>query len=126
MPVPGQLRPVLLALLVLLLAPMLADAESILIRNECPIPVVVQVSSVFRGALRRDSPQLLKPAEVGMGVQLPGNKIINVHDARNPNRILFQITIPAQNEDQYFGIVPIVGDPLGRVRLELRRPFPPR
>ncbi len=120
---PGQVRPLLLALLVLVLAPLLAVAETLTLRNELPVPVVVQVGSVFRGVLRREQPQVLKPTEVGTGVQLPGNKIINVHDARNPNRILFQVTIPAQNEDQYFGIT---SDALGRIRLEPRRSFPPR
>ncbi len=124
--VPGQVRLLLLALVVLLLAPLLAGAETILIRNECPVPVVIQVSSVFGGVPRRDPPQVLRPTEISMGVQLPGNKIINVHDARNPNRILCQVAIPPQAQDQYLGIVPIVGDPLGRVRLELRRPFMPR
>lgn len=117
---PGQIRLLLLTLLAAVLSPALVLAEMVLIRNECPGPVVVQVGSVFRGVLRRDPPQFLGPNEIGAPAQLPGNKIINIHDARNPNRILFQATIPAQIEDQYFGIVV---DPLGRIRLEPRRSF---
>jgi hypothetical protein len=116
----GQVRPLLLTLLMLGLAPTLVGAETVLIRNECPIPLGVQVGSVFKGVLRRDPPQVLKANEIGTGVQLPGNKIINVLDPRNPNRVLFQVTVPEKNEDQHFGIV---ADNLGRFRLEPRRPF---
>jgi hypothetical protein len=86
--------------------------------------VVVQVGSVVRGVLRRDPPCVLQPGDVAPGTMLPGNKIIVIHDARAPNRILFQGTIPAAKEDGYFGVVPDAKIP--RVRVEPRLAYPLR
>ncbi len=118
----SQNRPVLPALLALVLLPATLFAETIYVRNEGQVAVVVQVGSVVRGVLRRDPPCVLKPGEVAPGTLLPGNKIITIHDARAPNRILFQGTIPAAKEDGYFGVVPDVKMP--RMRIETRKAFP--
>jgi len=119
----GQIRPPLLALLLLCLAPAFAGAETFYIRNDSNIPVVVQAGSVVRGVLRRVPPCQLKPGEVAPAIQLPGNKIITIYDARTPNRLLYQNAHPATTDDQYFGIV---HDVPPQVKLEMRRPFPPR
>jgi hypothetical protein len=118
----GQIRPLLLALVAVCLLPGLATAESIYVRNECPVVVIVQAASVVRGVLRRDPPSQLKPNDITPAITLPGNKIITVHDVRG--RVLHQSVVPSMNDDHHYGIIP---DPLtGRVKIEPRRPFKPR
>jgi hypothetical protein len=118
----GPMRPLVVAMVAGLMTPVLANAETMYIRNECPFPVVVQTGSVVRGVLRRDPPVALKMGEVTPGTMLPGNKIITIYDAGAPNRVLFQGTIPASIQDHQYGIVT---DGL-RMMLQPRKPFPPR
>jgi hypothetical protein len=118
----GLMHPLLLALLAVLSLPVVAQAETMYIRNETPIPIVVQTGSVVRGVLRRDPPVTLKATEVTPGTMLPGNKLITIYDARNPNRILFQGIIPAAQQDHQYGIVT---DGF-RMKIEPRQPFPAR
>ena len=123
LPTPGRLRSLLLAVLAVLLVPAISLAETLYVRNECPIPLVVQTGSVVRGVLRRDPPVTLKNGDITPGTMLPGNKIITIYDARNPNRILYRGTIPAAIQDQQYGITP---NGLGGIMLEPRKPFTPR
>jgi hypothetical protein len=117
----GLNHPLPAALLALCLLPALALAESVYVRNESPGVVVVQAASVVRGVLRRDPPYQLKAGEITPAIMLPGNKIITIYDARN--RVLHQSVIQATTNDQHYGIVP---DMPPRVKIESRRPFPPR
>jgi hypothetical protein len=100
-----------------------ARAENLVFRNDCSAPVVVQAVVVFRGAIRRDKPYLLNPGDMTPPIAFPGDKVINVYEARVPNRILFQGAIPASRKDLFFSVLPDVLP--GRVRLELRRMPPP-
>jgi hypothetical protein len=120
----GLLRPCLPAVLIVGLLPAAAFPETFVFRNECGAPVVVQAVSVFRGRVFRGRPSLLNPTDVSPGVNLPGDKLITVYDARIPNRILFRGAVPAGAADVFFGVVPDVVP--GRVRVETRRVLPPR
>ena len=73
---------------------------------------------MVRGVLRRDRPYLLKPGDATPGIALPGNKLITVYDGANPNRVIFQGTVPGGPTDQAFGVAP---DPAsGAIKLEAR------
>jgi hypothetical protein len=66
---------------------------------------------------------LLKPGEA-CRIILPGNKLITIYNARLPNQVLHQTTIPASPEDLAFIIRfhPVHG----RVIIEPVPPPPPR
>jgi hypothetical protein len=120
----GLLRPSLPALLILCgLAPEVS-AQALHFRNQCPAPVVVQVSFISRGVFRRDRPHLLNFGDRTPPINLPGDKIVTVYDAKVPNRVLFQGAPPAAANDQYFDIVP--GPLPGRVQMVDKTPPPPR
>jgi hypothetical protein len=117
----GLLRPCLLAALVVFGLPSLASAQGVAFRNECTAPVIVQAVAIGpRGVIRRDRPYLLNPGAATPPIMLPGDKIITIYDARVPNRILFQGTIPAGRAELHFRVVHDVAP--GRVRIEPRRP----
>jgi hypothetical protein len=94
---------VLLALSLPLVLPTQALAETIEIVNDTKAIIVVQAAAVVRGVVRRGTPTTLKPGEK-MTVTVPGNKLINVYDARFPNRTLYQGTIPASPTDGSYSI----------------------
>jgi hypothetical protein len=102
------------------LVPATAPAESVTFANETNLPLVVQVASVIGGFVRRDRPCPVPPG-VKIRIPLPGNKLINVYDARGPNRVLYQGRIPASNEDQHFAIRTEFRGPQ-KVRLDLVKP----
>jgi hypothetical protein len=113
----GKLRcsVILLAVLLVGWSAKPAAAETLVFRNECKAPLVVQVVSVFRGVFRRDRPYLLHSGDTTKpGVMLIGDKVITILDAKVPNRILYQGTLSASSLDQYIRILP--ADP-PRVRL---------
>jgi hypothetical protein len=113
----------LLAALVVALLPAAGRAETITIRNETPVPVIVETVSVYRNMLRRERPYVLNPGDATPGITLPGNKIVTVRNARMVTQVLSQQAIPARAEDQYFGIV---FDPiLKKVKQVTRPPFKP-
>jgi len=105
----GKLRYGVVVLAVLLLGGSAtpASAETLVFRNDCKAPVVVQVVSVFRGVFRRDRPYLLHPGDITKpGVALIGDKVITIYDAKVPNRILYQGAVPSSSLDRHFSIVP--------------------
>jgi hypothetical protein len=106
----------------LLLTAGLASADSLQIRNETSITVVVQGASVVRGALVRDRPYLLNPTDKTPALVLPGNKVITIYEAKVPNRVLFQGVVPAAADDQVFTIQ-VDGT---RLKLEKVKPRPKR
>jgi hypothetical protein len=99
------IRLLLVAVAGLCLAPIHAAAETIMVRNDCALPLVVQGASVARGVLIRDRPYQLKSGDSSPGINLPGNKIITICDPRT-NRIIFQSAIPNSTDDQTYLIVP--------------------
>jgi hypothetical protein len=109
----------LLAVLAVLLAAPAGRAEQIFCKNETKGSVVVQATCVFGGMLKRDRPYLLNPGDNTPGIQLPGNKVITVYDAKNPNRVLYQVTIQASNDDQSYAIIQ---DNKGNVTFDRRTP----
>jgi hypothetical protein len=103
---------------VVLFAPEMIRAETLLIRNETDVPLTVQAACVIDGMVRPQRPVLLQPGGVTR-VSLPGNKLVNVYDSRLPNRSLFQGTVEASKQDQAFAIV--ADGPSGKVKLEPAR-----
>jgi hypothetical protein len=116
----GLTRPSLTALLIVCLAPAAASAQHLRFRNETSGVIIIQTSSVVGGVVRQGPRYQLNPNDVTPAVLLPGNRIIAIYDnPRNPNRLLFQGTIPAGTEDLGFGIV--ADAPAPRVKIEPRR-----
>jgi hypothetical protein len=94
---------VLLAVLLPFLLPAQALAETIEIVNNTKATLVVQCAAVVRGVVRRGAPNTLGPGEK-MTVTALGNKLVNVYDARFPNRMLYQGTVPASLTDGSYSI----------------------
>jgi hypothetical protein len=94
---------ILLALALPFLLPAQALAETITFVNDTKGTMVVQLATAVKGGVRRGPPYTLKPGEK-VSINLPGNKLVNVYDARLPNRPLFQGTIPASTEDGAYSI----------------------
>lgn len=116
----GLLRPRLLAVLIPCLAPAALSAETVVFRNECRSPVVVQAASVVRGVVVREKPHLLRSGDCTPRIKLDRDKVITVYDGRPPNRVLFQGALRASTTEHYYSIVPFGG----RVRMQ-RRQAPP-
>jgi hypothetical protein len=95
----------LLAVLILALLPAALHAESITIQNTTPVAIVVQASSIVGKQVNRAAPAMLNPTDATPGIQLPGNKVITIYDAKTPNKVLWQGVIPAGNQDLNLGIV---------------------
>jgi hypothetical protein len=93
------------ALLVVALLPAALRAESITIQNTSGVPVVVQASCIVRGQVNRAAPAMLAPNDSTPAIQLPGNKVITIYDAKTPNKVLYQGVIPGGNQDLNLGIV---------------------
>jgi hypothetical protein len=92
-----------LAVLLPFVLPGQALAETLVFVNDTKGTLVVQVATVIRGAVRRGAPTTLGPGEK-MKVTVPGNKLVNVYDARFPNRMLFQGTIASSPTDGIYSI----------------------
>lgn len=107
-----------LALLAWGLLPDLADAEVLAFRNDTGAPIVVQGACFAQGTVQRDRPYRLQPGEA-CRINLPGNKLITMYNARMPNQVLFKTTIPAGPEDLYFSVRL---DPQGKVCIERIKP----
>jgi hypothetical protein len=100
-----------------------ASAETLVFHNECKAPVVLHVVSVFRGVFRRERPYLLHPGDhTKPGVALTGDKVITIHDAKTPNRVIYQGALPSSSLDRHFRIIP---DDPPRVRLVPHQPQAP-
>jgi hypothetical protein len=105
-----------LVLLAAALAPAEGRAQAIVMRNDTPMAVVVNMSSVYQGKLFRVRPQLLSPKAASTPLSLPGNKVVTIFDARFPTRSLFQGTIPASPSNLAFSIQPDL--PAPRLKLQ--------
>jgi hypothetical protein len=123
---PGRFRRLLLAGLIVGFLPAAASAEDITIKNDLNQPVVVQAACVVGKMLMRDKARALKPGDSTPAIALPGDKVIFIYDAQNPNVILGQVPIKAGKEDLNFAVVAIPKPkPRGpKVTLELIKPPP--
>jgi hypothetical protein len=113
----------LLAVLLLVCSASPVSAETLIFRNECSAPIVVQAASVSHGRFLRGRPFLLRPGDESPGIALPGEKVVTIYDGKVPNRVLFQKAMPASSLDLRFSILPDVPSP--RVRLQARPPAKP-
>ena len=100
-----------------------ASAETLIFRNECNVPIVVQAASVSHGTFVRGCPYLLRPGDESPGIALPGEKVLTIYDGKVPNRVLFQKAMPAGSLDVKFSILPDVPSP--RVRIQVQPPAKP-
>jgi hypothetical protein len=105
---PGLLArscPSLLAGLLLVLLPGAGAAQTVVFRNECRVPVVVQTATVVKGVLVKDDPYPLRPTEATPKIALGVNKLLVITDAKS-NRILFKELCRATRKELAYGIVP--------------------
>ena len=102
-----------LALLSLGLAPSVGRSEIIVLRNDTRMPVVVQVTAVFQGNIRRPAPITLYP-RMTTTINLPGNKYIVIYDAAVTTRILYRNTIIGGPMNQAYSVQP---NPPAQVKL---------
>lgn len=79
----------LLTLVAGLLLPAGVFANSLTLRNECRSSLVVQTSTLVRGAMQRDQPNLVRPGETTPKLPLERDRIITVYDGRS-SRVLYQ------------------------------------
>src|SRR5262249_8642515 len=93
----------MLVLAAWMLPPALARAEVLVFRNDTKAALVVQGACVINGKLKRDQPMLVQPGGVAR-IVLPGDKLINIFDARLPNVTLFQGALPGSTEDQNYSM----------------------
>jgi len=116
-----------LALAALGLLPVGARCESITITNTTLAPLVVQMASVISNTVRRDRPYPLYPGQT-VKIVLPGNKVVNIYDARIPNRVLYQGRISSSPEDLFFAVLPDPRnvDPRNIPRVSLQITPPPK
>jgi hypothetical protein len=112
--------PSLLAVLIVCLLPTTLPAQTVVFRNECKSPVVVQTATVVRNVLLRDSPYLLRSTEATPKIALSVNKILTVYDAKS-NRVLFRDVLRATPMDLAYGIELDRNRP-GSVRVVTRNP----
>jgi hypothetical protein len=102
---PGICPRLLAGAVLLLFAPLAAHAESLHIHNETTTTVLVQSSCVVSGSLVRNRPYLLNPGDKTPSIVLPGDKRIEIFEAKVPNRVLFRGVIKSSMDDQAFNIV---------------------
>jgi hypothetical protein len=107
----GGLTAALLGVLVLLpvgAQPGALKAEGIGFRNDLPIPIIVQGTSLVNKMLRRGQPLLILPGKTAWDINLPaGLRFVTIHDANQPNRILYRDPpIPFKGRDLFFGVKP--------------------
>jgi len=114
-----------LALLILSLAPAPANAEvKLAFRNDGPAAVIVQGTTIVRGAVQRGKPLLVYPGKVVMWDAMPpGNALIAIADAKAPARAIYQGTITVGTDDLFFSVLPDV--PAPKAKLEpIMTPIP--
>jgi hypothetical protein len=123
---PGRFRRLLLAGLIVLCLPAAAAAGDITVKNDLNVPVVVQGACVVKGMLQRDKPHVVKPGDSSPAISLPGDKVIFIYDAQNPNIVLGQVPVKDPPKDVTMAIVPIPKPKRNgpKVTLELVKPPP--
>jgi len=94
---------ILIAVVLPFLLPAQGLAETLVFVNDTNQKIVVQVAAVVRGKVVRGAPCTLKAGEK-VPINVLGNKLVNVYDAKLPNRLLFTGTIPASPADAAYSI----------------------
>jgi hypothetical protein len=127
----GRCLPPMLGVLILCLTPLTGNAQTtpnaqktqnpqtVMLRNECRSPVVVQVTMVDKkGVIRREEPMLLRYGDCTERIKTDVDKVITIVDNKS-NRVLFRDVLKANKKERYFSII---FDPRmpGRVQLVLR------
>jgi hypothetical protein len=97
--------------------PAVASAETVNFRNECPTPLVVQATHVFRGVLKREQ-YLLRPGESTPKVTLDCDKLLTIQDGKT-GRVLFRNALKAHKTPRGYSIV--MDRTTGRVTVLPRR-----
>ncbi len=124
---PRNLMKACLGMLALLLVGTLpAAAAGIAIKNDLPVPVVIQGTSIVNGMIRRSPPLLIPPGKTAIDVNVPpGIRSISIFEAKQPpRRMVPDVAVPVQNRDLFFSLQPLPG---GRVALkEEPPPTPPK
>ncbi len=92
----------LVALGLLTLLPVRAVAETLVLKNDTPVPIIVQATIVVRGRVLRDRPVQIQPGD-SANINLPGNKLITVADAKTLKPVHTQ-TVPGAATDQEYSI----------------------
>src|SRR5438067_3198527 len=90
----------LVALAGVLFAGQSAKAETVYIKNDTEVAVVVNVSTVVAGKVVRDRPVLIAPGKTGV-ILVPGNRVVQVSDAKL-QRPLYNGIIPADTSDVHY------------------------
>lgn len=117
-------KAVLLAPLILLALPAVVQAEWLGFRNDVKVPLIVRANIVVNNTIRAGKPYVVYPGEISWDAILqPGNRVIEIRDARNPKRVIFQDTVTI-NKDAFFSIQL---DPPNRLKLvPTKMPKPPK
>src|SRR5262245_10659291 len=102
-----------LALAAWLVLPSLAPAETVVFRTDTKVPLIVQGACVVNGKVKRDQPILVQPGGTAK-IVLPGDKLINVYDAKE--NLLFQGTVTSSKDDLYYSMQP---DPAAPNKLKI-------
>src|SRR5262245_10946524 len=97
---PSRCGAMFLGTIVLLLNEGEVVGENLHVRNEAPVPLVIQAAGVDKGMLRRARPVLLNPKEISPAIVISGNKVLTIYDAKAPNRVLYQGVIAGSARDQ--------------------------
>jgi hypothetical protein len=105
----------LLALLIVCLAPAVSWAQTMVFRNDCHYPVVVQAATVVRGRVYRHKPHLLRCNDVSEPMKMAGDMVISVYDGKMPNRVLFQGALRSSRAAMYFVVKPYQDPATGKV-----------
>jgi hypothetical protein len=94
----------LLAVLIVCVAPSALRAETAMFRNECHSPVVVLTATLVKGVLHRDQPCLLRYGECTPALKLEADKVVEIYDGKT-NDILYRAFLKASKTRRYFSIV---------------------
>ncbi len=102
----GSIAKLVLGLAALTILPATLPAQTVNIRNDSQVALVVQFAYVVNGTVKRDKPIVIRPGATAPIATLAGAKLISVYDARMPNKVLHQSTIPASKDDQAYILAP--------------------
>jgi hypothetical protein len=104
----------LLSLALLIICPVLLSADTFTFRNDCSVPLVVQVASVQKGVLKRDQ-GVVRVGDTTPKMPLDSDKVITIFESKS-GKMLFREVLKANKTPQQFSILPDPRLP-GRVRL---------
>lgn len=106
--------------LALFLLPALASAEVVVFKNDTAVPVTVYAACVINGKVVNARPVQVQPNDSAK-IDLPGNKIIIIRDAKG-NQKFYEGILPGAAQDQYISMQPDGNKP--KVKLEPGKPPP--